>query len=333
MPEGYAARVVFVSGHRFGVEALSGLMESEAFSRGSLNIAAVLCQHPMHAYSVVGYSDLYTFSCERSLNARCFHSLSSAPVGKFLSQTRHDYLLVVGLSQLVPPAILDLPKNFNHARSRHSESYGCIGMHPTILPVGRGRAPIPWSIIKSLHNSGVTAFLLEEEADSGGIIDQEFFQIDDLDHAGDVFEKVARCHRRIGQRLAEMLGNRALIAEPQMQCNATYWGRRQPRDGWLDFNLKSKELLRLIRACHSPYPGAFFVAGDAIFIVQDACEQDRKANISPGTILELNCDGSYAISTSDSAIRILKCSSGNMACLRVGQRIMSPNQISIDDEA
>ena len=39
-------------------------------------------------------------------------------------------------------------------------------MHPTLLPVGRGRAAIPWAIIKGLDKTGVTMFKLDEGVDT-----------------------------------------------------------------------------------------------------------------------------------------------------------------------
>ena len=69
-----------------------------------------------------------------------------------------DYLLVIGWSQLLSEEIFPLIKN------------PPLGMHPSLLPEGRGRAPIPWTILKGLRRSGVTMFELHPEADTGQII-------------------------------------------------------------------------------------------------------------------------------------------------------------------
>src|SRR5690606_21684147 len=53
-----------------------------------------------------------------------------------------DWLFIIGWSQIVSNQVLNSPKS------------GCIGMHPTLLPVGRGRAAIPWAIIKGLDKTG-----------------------------------------------------------------------------------------------------------------------------------------------------------------------------------
>ena len=71
-----------------------------------------------------------------------------------------DWLFIIGWSQIAKHDVLETP------------THGCIGMHPTLLPIGRGRAAIPWAIIKGLDETGVTIFKLDEGVDTGDIIGQ-----------------------------------------------------------------------------------------------------------------------------------------------------------------
>ncbi len=58
-----------------------------------------------------------------------------------------DWLFIVGWSQIAgEEALRRLPRR------------GALGMHPTLLPEGRGRAAIPWAILKGLSRTGVTLF-------------------------------------------------------------------------------------------------------------------------------------------------------------------------------
>ena len=87
-------------------------------------------------------------------------------------------------------------------------------MHPTLLPEGRGRAPIPWTIVRSLNSTGVTAFLLEEEPDAGGIILQRAISVDSAETATTLFEKIGRLHEELGEMLIETLASRNLCWIP-----------------------------------------------------------------------------------------------------------------------
>ena len=72
----------------------------------------------------------------------------------------------MGWSQLLKNDILTIPE------------FGVIGSHPTQLPKYRGRAPIPWTILKKLKHSALTFFFIEEGIDNGDILDQKIFEID-----------------------------------------------------------------------------------------------------------------------------------------------------------
>jgi methionyl-tRNA formyltransferase len=318
-----SARLVFASGHIFGAEALLGLLASEAFRSRSVTIVSTLCLHPKHALSTVGYTDLHQIALTNNLPAITFESISSDRIVDHLSTTPHDYLLAIGLSQLIPTSLLDLPMRFNQGRQRHESTHGCIGMHPTLVPFGRGRAPIPWSIIHGVRDSGVTAFLLEEEADAGNVVAVEPFVIQAKDDAADVFRKVAQCHRVLGKKIAPILAHRALVSRAQPNENVTSWPRRQPSDGWIDFSLPTTVLLALIRASVAPYPGAFFVTEDVAVLVDEAVMLHERTGV-PGTILDFSDDGSVTIATRDAAIRVTKYRTlGGRPRFQVGQELLT----------
>ena len=84
-----------------------------------------------------------------------------------LKKSKPDLILVMGWSQLLKDELIDIPK------------IGIIGSHPTELPKYRGRAPIPWTILKGLTKSALTFFWIDKGVDDGDILDQEFFSISD----------------------------------------------------------------------------------------------------------------------------------------------------------
>ena len=76
-----------------------------------------------------------------------------------------DILFVIGWSQIVGKDLLKIPK------------IGTFGIHPTLLPIGRGRAPIPWAIIKNLKYTGATLFKIDVGVDSGEVVQQVSWMI------------------------------------------------------------------------------------------------------------------------------------------------------------
>ena len=134
-----------------------------------------------------------------------------------------DWMFIIGWSQIARAELLAAPKR------------GCIGMHPTLLPKGRGRASIPWAILKGLDKTGVTMFRLDEGVDTGGILGQVEIMLDQTTNATELYRQ-----------------------------------GRHPKDGELQHDMTVKEAERLVRATTRPYPGAFYKEGRKKIIVWSA---------------------------------------------------------------
>jgi methionyl-tRNA formyltransferase len=158
-----------------------------------------------------------------------------------------DWLCIIGWSQIA------------HREVLASTRRGGLGMHPTLLPEGRGRASIPWAILKQLPRTGVTLFQLSEAVDAGPILAQEIIPLSPEETATTLYAQVADAHRLLIRRAwPQLLSNRL---EPQLQDESRekVWPGRTPADGRLDPAMTVREAERLVRAATHPYPGAFII--------------------------------------------------------------------------
>jgi methionyl-tRNA formyltransferase len=295
------ATFAFVTGHEFGeatFRAILGLPEYGTRLRCSL----LACLDQMKSSVTVGYTDLGPFAAKRGIPVEHIRSIKTEAAYNLLRDSTPDYLMIVGWSELAPSSILDIPKSKYRGAARHTPSYGCIGMHQTLLPEGRGRAPIPWAIIKGLSRTGVTAFLLEEAADAGGIVDQIQIPIDETETATTLFDKARMAHIELGVRLGKKMAARALSWIDQDERLASTWPRRRPEDGRIDFSSTGIEIERFVRALAPPYPGAFFLWGNEKIRVHKVETLQLTHSEDPGTILAT--DPSLVVAAKDAAIRI-----------------------------
>jgi methionyl-tRNA formyltransferase len=291
----------FVTGHEFGeatFRAILGLPEYGTELRCSL----LACLDQVRSSATVGFTDLGPFATKSGVPVRYIRSIKTEAAYNLLREAAPDYLLIVGWSELAPSTILDIPKSKHRSVVRHTASHGCIGMHQTLLPEGRGRAPIPWAIIKGLNRTGVTAFLLEEAADAGGIIDQIQIPIDPTETATTLFYKARMAHSELGARLGMRMATRALSWTDQDERLASTWPRRRPEDGRIDFSWPATEIDRLVRALAPPYPGAFFVSANEKIRVHKIELLQLAHSEDPGTILAT--DPSLIVALKDAAIRL-----------------------------
>ncbi len=158
-----------------------------------------------------------------------------------------DWLFVIGWSQIVKKELLETPKK------------GCIGMHPTLLPMGRGRASVPWAILKGLDKTGVSMFKLDEGVDTGELLGQVVIPLrPDID-ATELYDKVNRAHIELIEKYwGDIVADR-IHPVKQDDAKATIWEGRKPEDGELFHTMTMLEADRMVRAVTHPYPGAFYV--------------------------------------------------------------------------
>ena len=136
------------------------------------------------------------------------------------------------------------------------ETCPVIGMHTSLLPERRGHAPLNWAIVDGLKKTGVTVFYLDEGEDTGDIIYQSDFTIDDGDNINDLLTKANHELEIMANNIFSNWPN--IQKTPQNHNKATRKGRRNPADGEIKQSHLPGDIDRLIRAVTPPhYPGAF----------------------------------------------------------------------------
>lgn len=195
------------------------------------------------------------------------NNINDAEIIEALKEHEIDWLFIIGWSQIAKKEVLETPTN------------GCIGMHPTLLPVGRGRAAIPWAIIKGLDKTGVTMFKLDEGVDTGDIIGQGVIEIDESTTATDLYKKVDEMHVELISKYWDDIVNDRVILAKQDESKATEWPGRKPEDGELLSSMTMDEADKLIRAVTNPYPGTFYKDGDKVVRIWSAKVDPNKGEI------------------------------------------------------
>jgi len=175
---------------------------------------------------------------------KCDH-INDPHVASAILDKNIDWLFIIGWSQIAGSPILK------------SAKLGALGMHPTLLPEGRGRAAIPWAIIKDLKKTGVSLFKVDEGVDTGLIGAQIEIPVESKDDATLLYEKVNDAHSQLMRKTIKLLESDSMVFKVQDESKATFWPGRKPEDGCLDLCESVAEAERLVRAVTHPYPGAF----------------------------------------------------------------------------
>jgi methionyl-tRNA formyltransferase len=134
---------------------------------------------------------------------------------------------------------------------------GALNMHGSLLPKYRGRAPVHWAIIHGESLTGASLHYMVEKPDAGALVDQEAVPILENDTALDVSIKVAAAAETVLRRSLPLLIAGSAPSRPLDLSAGSYYGRRRPEDGRVDWRGGARAVHDLVRAVAPPFPGAF----------------------------------------------------------------------------
>ena len=134
---------------------------------------------------------------------------------------------------------------------------GALNMHGSLLPKFRGRAPVHWAILKGEPVTGASLHYMVEKPDAGALVDQQSVPILENDTALDVSLKVAGAAAEVLRRSLPLLVAGSAPARPLDLAAGSYFGRRRPEDGRIDWRRSARQVHDLVRAVAPPFPGAF----------------------------------------------------------------------------
>jgi methionyl-tRNA formyltransferase len=134
---------------------------------------------------------------------------------------------------------------------------GALNMHGSLLPKYRGRAPVHWAILKGESVTGASLHYMLAKPDAGALVDQQSVNILENDTALDVSLKVADAAQQVLRRSLPGLIAGNAPATPLDLAKGSYFGRRRPEDGRIDWRGSARSVHDLVRAVAPPFPGAF----------------------------------------------------------------------------
>jgi methionyl-tRNA formyltransferase len=174
---------------------------------------------------------------------------------------------------------------------------GCFNMHPAPLPRYAGLNAVSWAIYKGETSHGVTIHKMEPGIDTGPIVYQELFDIDDADTGLTLSARCIRSGVGLVLRLMETASTdpAAVPLTPQDLTKREYFGREIPYEGRLFWSLPAREIVNFVRACdffpfHSPWghpqTGLGTMSGAQEIGVVKARLTGERCDRSPGTVGE-----------------------------------------------
>ncbi len=135
--------------------------------------------------------------------------------------------------------------------------YGTFNLHASLLPDYRGAAPINWAIINGETRTGVTTFFIDEQIDTGQIIQQRETPIGPEETAGELHDRLMALGADLVVETVGQIAAGSAGARPQKHLDSMKPAPKLTRENSrLSWEAPNKEVYNKIRGL-SPYPGAW----------------------------------------------------------------------------
>ena len=170
-------------------------------------------------------------------------NLREAGVQEELRRLRPDALVVAAYGQVLPRAVLDIPR------------YGGVNVHASLLPRWRGAAPIQRALLAGDRETGVSIMQMDAGLDTGPVLLREAIPILADDTAGSLHDRLAELGGRLVVQALDALEAGRLKPVPQDAELATYAPKLEPKECSVNWQESALAVCRRVRALN-PSPGA-----------------------------------------------------------------------------
>ena len=231
-----------------------------------------------------------------------------------LKDINPDVICVVAYGKIIPKEILEIPK------------YGCVNVHPSLLPQYRGSAPMQWAILNGDKETGVTTMYLDEGMDSGDIILQTKTPIDKDETSGELWDRLSKIGAELLVETLEKIENKTAprIKQPKEFTLAPMLEKSQAKIDWE--SKTAQEIKNLVRGLN-PIMGAYSVLNEKKikFWKVDKLSIDEFINkypefkeyeyrfleIDPGTVLYIDKKEAIYIMAKEGILKVLEIQGEN----------------------
>ncbi len=182
-------------------------------------------------------------------------------------------LFVIVAFRILPVNALEIP------------SKGSVNLHASLLPKYRGAAPIHHAVMNGEKETGCTVFMLDEQIDTGKIIQQQPTHIGENETTGDVYDRLKEMGSSLLLEAVNDIEMESYSLRRQDDAVATAAPKIFTDDCKIDFGKPAREIHNKIRGL-SPFPTAWARLDSLKFNVYRSKVGPQK-ELSPGQ-LQLN---------------------------------------------
>ncbi len=261
-------KIIFMGSSEFAVPALKALSCSHS-------IIAVFTQAPKpcgRGLNVVK-SPIHVLAEHLGIQVYTPTGLKNSEIQDLISKLVADVIVVAAYGFIIPQPILVMKK------------YGCINIHPSMLPKFRGAAPLQRVIIGGEKETAVCIIQMDQGLDTGDILLFEKFSLNQNICLTELHDKCAKLGAKL---IVEVVNNISILPRiPQAKEGVSYAYKLSKEEGKINWHRDAYTIDCQVRGMN-PWPGTFFEHNNKNIKVLKASVIEKDHNLLPGTVIDNN---------------------------------------------
>lgn len=214
-------RIVFLGTPRIARIVLATLLD------GGMSPVAVVCNpdRPVGRKQELTAPEVKQFIRERNLAIPLLQPQKLSDAYDDLRALNPDFFVVAAYNKILRPEALAIPR------------LGSVCVHPSLLPLYRGPAPMKSSLLDGVTETGVTLFMMDDEVDHGPIIAQERIIVSPDETYLTLEDKLGILGGELLLTTMPQLLAGGIVAVPQDHAHATLSRKYTSEDAFVPFSL------------------------------------------------------------------------------------------------
>uniref|UniRef100_A0A804NF15 Methionyl-tRNA formyltransferase, mitochondrial n=1 Tax=Zea mays TaxID=4577 RepID=A0A804NF15_MAIZE len=239
--------LVFLGSPQVAASVLDKLLGASGSPESAFQVAAVVTQPPAakNRGRKLMPSAVAQLALDRGFPEELIFTPERAREESFLSALKEvepDVCITAAYGNILPQKFLDIPS--------------CVNIHPSLLPLYRGAAPVQRALQDGVAETGVSLAYTVRALDAGPVIACERFSVDECIKAPELLSMLFHLGSKllINELPSILDGSAKDKAQPQDDSKATLAPKLNSEESWLSFDEEAKVLHNKVRA-FAGWPG------------------------------------------------------------------------------
>ena len=274
-------RVVMLGYQTWGHKTLEALIDSR-------HQVELVITHPPSEHS---YESIWADSVEDLARGNGIDvHLAKRPTDDLITRVTDiapDVMVANNWRTWLPPALFTIPR------------HGTLNLHDSLLPEFTGFSPVIWALISGASQTGLTAHMMDDDLDTGGIITRRAVPITDSSTGTDLVRATIDLIPEVLLEALDAIESGTAAVTPQDLSRRTFFHKRADIDSLVDWTWPAEEIERFVRALQDPYPNAYtWFRGDRLRITRARLSRSVYGG-TPGRVFIAEDDGMVIVAGRD----------------------------------